>query len=266
MSRVLHLWFVSITALAAFTPPAFAQTAGANAPGSAVVVAQPESAPPQAWGITGENVIVVGANALRPPSNTIGYNTFDSGTTGSGVYQTTNPGTVLDWWYLASVPTGAVITRLLVEACDTSAAGSLLFGLARYEVGGSFANVAPQVSTGTAAVPGCSFFAVTPPVPLTVNNDTQHYLYWAAWNNNFTSAVRFQSVRLYYKLQVSPAPATATFTDVPVGNPYHRFVEAVVAAGITGGCGGGNYCPDAPVSRAQMAVFLAVALGLYFPN
>ena len=266
MSRVLQMWFVSIIAISAFAAPAYAQTAGAGAPGTPVIVGQPESSVPQAWGTAGENVIVVGANALRPPSNTIGYGTFDSGTTGSGVYQTTNPGSVLDWWYLVNVPTGAVITRLLVEACDTSATGSLLFGLARYEVGGAFANVTPQVTTGAAATPGCSFFAVTPAAPLPVNNDTQNFLFWAAWTGSFTSAVRFQSVRLYYKLQVSPAPATATFGDVPVGNPYHRFVEAVVAAGITGGCGGGNYCPDAPVSRAQMAVFLAVALGLYFPN
>ena len=30
--------------------------------------------------------------------------------------------------------------------------------------------------------------------------------------------------------------------------------------GITGGCGGGNYCPDTPVTRAQMAVFLLKTL------
>ena len=30
----------------------------------------------------------------------------------------------------------------------------------------------------------------------------------------------------------------------------------VAQAGITAGCGGGNFCPDSPVSRAQMAVFL----------
>ena len=66
--------------------------------------------------------------------------------------------------------------------------------------------------------------------------------------------------------QVSPAPATATFTDVPVGHPQRQFIEALVAAGITGGCGAGAYCPDAPLTRGQMAVFLAVALGLHFPN
>jgi S-layer homology domain len=68
------------------------------------------------------------------------------------------------------------------------------------------------------------------------------------------------------RLQVSPAPATATFADVPVGDPFHRFVEALVAAGITAGCGGGNYCPNAPITRGQMAVFLAAALGLHWPN
>ncbi|MBK9209722.1 MAG: S-layer homology domain-containing protein [Anaerolineales bacterium] len=33
----------------------------------------------------------------------------------------------------------------------------------------------------------------------------------------------------------------------------------LAAEGITGGCGGGNYCPDNTVTRAQMAVFLMKA-------
>jgi hypothetical protein len=70
--------------------------------------------------------------------------------------------------------------------------------------------------------------------------------------------------RVGYKLQISPDPSTATFTDVPVGHLFHRFVEALYASGITGGCGGGNYCPDAPITRGQMAVFLAGALGLHW--
>jgi hypothetical protein len=31
-----------------------------------------------------------------------------------------------------------------------------------------------------------------------------------------------------------------------------------VARGITGGCGGGNYCPTAPVTREVMSAFLLV--------
>jgi hypothetical protein len=65
--------------------------------------------------------------------------------------------------------------------------------------------------------------------------------------------------------QVSPAPMTATFTDVPTTHPFFRFVEALFASGVTAGCGGGNFCPDDPLTRGQMAVFLAAALGLHFP-
>jgi hypothetical protein len=65
---------------------------------------------------------------------------------------------------------------------------------------------------------------------------------------------------------VSPAPATATFADVPTSSGIFRFVEALVASGITGGCGGGKYCPSNPVTRGQMAVFLATALGLHWPD
>lgn len=73
------------------------------------------------------------------------------------------------------------------------------------------------------------------------------------------------SLVFWYRLQVSPAPATATFSDVPVGAFAFQHIEALVASGITAGCGGGNYCPNNYVTRAQMAVFLAKALGLHFP-
>jgi S-layer family protein len=50
-----------------------------------------------------------------------------------------------------------------------------------------------------------------------------------------------------------------TFTDVPAANPFYRFVETIVHAGITGGCGGSGYCPAAGTTREQMAVFVLVA-------
>ena len=34
------------------------------------------------------------------------------------------------------------------------------------------------------------------------------------------------------------------------------WIEELASLGITGGCGNGNYCPNDPVTRAQMAVFL----------
>lgn len=42
------------------------------------------------------------------------------------------------------------------------------------------------------------------------------------------------------------------------------FAGMLVASGITAGCGNGNFCPDAPLTRRQMAAFFAKALGLYW--
>jgi hypothetical protein len=81
-----------------------------------------------------------------------------------------------------------------------------------------------------------------------------------------SSAVRFGGMNVWYMRQISPDPAYATFSDVPVGAFGHRQIEALVASGITSGCGGGNFCPGAPLTRSQMAVFLAKALGLHWPD
>jgi len=59
-----------------------------------------------------------------------------------------------------------------------------------------------------------------------------------------------------------PACVTATFSDVPCSNPFAPWVEELVKRGITAGCGGGLYCPNNPVTRGQMAVFLSSTFGL----
>jgi S-layer homology domain len=77
----------------------------------------------------------------------------------------------------------------------------------------------------------------------------------------------FGWVEVWWHRTVSPPPASPSFNDVPVGHPFFQFIEALKASGITGGCGDGTtYCPDSPVTRGQMAVFLAKALGLHWPN
>jgi hypothetical protein len=45
-------------------------------------------------------------------------------------------------------------------------------------------------------------------------------------------------------------------------SPHHNAINRVAEAGITTGCGGGKYCPNEPVTRAQMATFLTRALEL----
>lgn len=58
-------------------------------------------------------------------------------------------------------------------------------------------------------------------------------------------------------------PPGGTFSD-DNGNVHEGYIEAIAAAGITAGCDaeGTMYCPDDPVTRAQMASFLARALDL----
>ncbi|MCY4456699.1 MAG: S-layer homology domain-containing protein, partial [Acidimicrobiaceae bacterium] len=56
----------------------------------------------------------------------------------------------------------------------------------------------------------------------------------------------------------------AGFEDVAADNIHSANIDKILAAGITQGCSQNplRYCPDSPVTRAQMATFLARALDL----
>jgi hypothetical protein len=59
-----------------------------------------------------------------------------------------------------------------------------------------------------------------------------------------------------------PACGVPVFADVPASSPFCRWIEELAQRGVVTGCGGGNYCPAAAVTREQMAVFLTVTFGL----
>lgn len=59
-----------------------------------------------------------------------------------------------------------------------------------------------------------------------------------------------------------PPAASGDFFDVPVSYWAAAWIEQLAFEGITGGCGGGNYCPTSPVTRDQMAVFLVKTFSL----
>jgi hypothetical protein len=59
-----------------------------------------------------------------------------------------------------------------------------------------------------------------------------------------------------------PPCSTAPFADVPPSSPFCRWIAELVNRGIVSGCGGGNYCPAAPVTREQMSVFISLTFGL----
>jgi hypothetical protein len=160
------------------------------------------------------------------------------------------------------LPAGAEVTKLEVAGCDNSSTND--FTIVLYEANPLGGVLGAPVTVATTGTPGCAIFTGTPTSALSIDNLNRTYV--LTWNLIGYSGLELNAVRVFYRLRVSPAPATATFTDVPPTHPLFRFVEALVRSGITGGCTATEYCPDAPLTRGQMAVFLAVALGLHFPN
>jgi hypothetical protein len=127
------------------------------------------------------------------------------------------------------------------------------------------------VSLHTSGTPGDTAVFENTALPILYRQDidgdgtAESVHYWinaVTWPGD--TAIRM--VRLLWKRQVSPAPQSPTFNDVPTSDGAFQFIEALAASGITVGCGNGTYyCPDNPVTRRQMAVFLAKALGLHWP-
>jgi len=69
-------------------------------------------------------------------------------------------------------------------------------------------------------------------------------------------------LRAKYGSSYSPPAPGGVFNDVDLSHWAVAWIEQLAAEGITAGCGGGNYCPDATVTRDQMAVFLVRTFGL----
>jgi len=60
----------------------------------------------------------------------------------------------------------------------------------------------------------------------------------------------------------APPACAGVFSDVPCPSLFADWIEQLVTESVTAGCGGGNYCPDSPNTRGQMAVFLTKTFSL----
>lgn len=177
--------------------------------------------------------------------------------------------------YLAPLmlPEGARLQFFELDACNTGLGTTVKADLLQLPATeGTLIDVA-SVSFPTPppflGEPACQLIKVSVS-PQTINNFANSYFVQVAFLGDTPTLLdgntRFSAVRVYYSLQVSPAPATATFNDVPTNHGFFPFIEALAAAGITGGCSVSPplYCPDNAVTRGQMAVFISRALGLHF--
>ena len=212
----------------------------------------------ETYGTLSQTALVLPEQAFQPWDHTTTYAVvFESYVK----YVSNNGGCCLN--APVTLPEGAQAIGIEIEGCDTSATAELsaLF-IGCQKPASACQGSLPFAGSGVSATPLCGTFRADFFQPVTINNANN--IYFVEVHTDTAGATTLRAVRVYYKLQISPDPAITTFGDVPIGHPFHRFVEALAAAGITGGCGGGNYCPDAPITRGQMAVFLSAALGLHF--
>ncbi len=241
---------VATQGLAAPPPPgaqlAQIRPAAATAPAQAVT---PE------WGVSADTALTLPARAFVPVNSLVTYDESSDGmrySTGSGG----------SFGMSINLPSGAAITALELVYCNEDPAGYLGFQLRDCPDTGA-CNVGPGYWTGYGSPGSCGVALATLGSAVTVTNGTDSYdlMVWTSQASNLT---RFRAGRVIYHLQISPAPLTATFNDVPTNYWAFQHIEALYASGITAGCGNGNFCPTTPVTRDQMAVFLAKALGLHW--
>jgi hypothetical protein len=163
------------------------------------------------------------------------------------------------------LPAGALIDSIAVSHCSAND-GDLIFGLYDNGQGGSGGGGGTLIQGPLVTSAGCGTRLFT--APYTYAATLGHPLYVVVYfaGGQTDGSARFNNFWVNFTREVSPAPAQATFNDVPTSDFGFQYIEALAASGITGGCGNGAYCPDSPVNRRQMAIFLAKALGLHWAD
>ncbi len=213
----------------------------------------------QSYGL-GDQILSLGYAAFRPQVSGTVFTQQNDGY----LYGTSSNGAT----YVASVqlPQGAYIVAMCVYAnvTDASQPVTALLNRSRLVAGGQSPQWA-NIQSATDDIP-IGYGTVCANVSHAFHDIDGDYntAYDLEVNAGGTSG--FGGVRLAWRRAISPPPASPTFADVQPGDFGFLQIEALVASGVTGGCGGGNYCPNANVTRAQMAIFLAKALGLYWSN
>jgi hypothetical protein len=274
MAKTVSVWRFLVLA---FCPALLAAQSAPNSGGWGALVelggVQTDGGPTRSagapsYGVTSTSAYSFAAHDFHPISSEVTY-AFTPNPGNLSLYRTNAAG---DVWLLAPIhlPTGALMTSFEFLFCDTSATKAFFSFLVINDKSGPSFSQPSLVSSTNPEAPGCINRSFTPVAPVEVDNDLNAYSLEVNLGGNPSvgdNTIVLSQARIYYRLQVSPAPATATFpVDVPTTHPFFRFIEALAAAGITGGCAPQAYCPDGPITRGQMAVFLSVALGLHFPN
>jgi hypothetical protein len=182
----------------------------------------------------------------------------------------TSPGSASPAMYFAplELEQGLLVDTMTCAYNDASATHNLTFELQKSTIDLTTPD-ASWVSLGSGASNGSGGIAYVN-IPITPNETIQNQVgnnyYQYVIRADIASDVSFAGCMVYWTRQVSPAPASATFTDVPTSHPFFRFIQSLYSSGITAGCSPSTFCPDNTLTRGEMAVFLAKGLGLHYPN
>jgi hypothetical protein len=221
---------------------------------------------PEQFGVQCCQVTQIPAAAFTSPTGAVWYS-------GSLGYMSPNGSPAaagFDLWAPVMLPSGVEIQFMDLYYFDSDPDYNISATLQAHTGGGILSGPPGGFNLGTASSagnPGYGYGVAT--LTHTVNNHVGYIPSAAQLVVGIVATVlgpglQFKAVDIWWMRQVSPAPSVASFNDVPTNHPQFQFIEALEASGITVGCGGGDYCPDSPLTRGQMAVFLAKALGLYW--
>jgi hypothetical protein len=206
---------------------------------------------PKAYGIQDYTITVVPAIAFLPASE--GQTYFTSGSLGR--FGPTS--TVVNFYASIDLPAGAVVDYIGLNSL-TDAPNAI--GVAMYQrFENGFLDTLAELGS-TAHDWGTDYNSSPLDRPITVVNLPKII---HVQQGNFPTQQFFGHVEVWWRREVFD-PFTVSFNDVPADHPFRQFIGALAASGITVGCGNGNFCPNDPLTRGQMAVFLAKALGLHW--
>jgi len=265
MRRILaSLFVVSALLLSAASGIELAQNSGGARSRVEWPGAQTDG-PPTGYGTVSRSAVTYVAHTFAPIDSGVTY-AFDPTNGNLAIYRTNPSGSV---WFEAPIhlPSGSLLEAVEFRFCDSSPSRIFQSFLSINDKDGTLTQP-PLVSSTMAESFGCINRTFTFETPVPIDNANQAYALEVNLGGTGTpgdSTILLCQARVYYRLQVSQAPETATFpNDVPTDHPFFQYVEALAAAGITAGTGPGTYGVDQPLTRGQMAVFLSLALGLHF--
>jgi hypothetical protein len=207
-----------------------------------------------------------------------------SGATSYDVYFGTSPTPALLANTMATSYTPATLTSntayhwQVVAENSAGTASSAIFSFTTFNSSCSFAATPPAVLIGHAggsstvsltAGTGCAWTAISSASWLTITaggsgtgNGTISFTVGSNPSAAQLGYLKFANQTV--SVMQGGSPSTQIFNDVPPSDPYFDYVSLMSTHGITAGCQTSPplYCPNTPVTRAQMAVFVVAGLDL----